>query len=118
MLFRSGKMSRKLALASLSPVAVNGCAYAINENMSYDDLRECANNIIDNGTRKCILLSMSDENSYIYVVSSNENDVRSLVAELNSTFSGKGGGKDNYAQGKLSASSVDELKNFIEKLLA
>ena len=114
----NGKMSRKLALASLSPVTVNGCAYAISENMSYDDLRECANNLIENGTRKCILLSSSDENSYIYVVSSAENDVRSLVSELNSTFNGKGGGKDNYAQGKLSASSVDELKNFIEKLLA
>ena len=112
----NGKMSRKLALASLSPVTVNGCAYAINENMSYDDLRECSNNLIENGMRKCILLSESDENSYIYVVSSAENDVRNLVSELNSTFSGKGGGKDNYAQGKLSASSEDELKNFIEKL--
>lgn len=114
----NGKMSRKLALASLSPVTVNGCAYAINENMSYDDLRECANNLIENGTRKCILLSKSDENNYIYVVSSAENDVRNLVSELNSAFSGKGGGKDNYAQGKLSASSEDELKNFIEKLFA
>ena len=114
----NGKMSRKLALASLSPVAVNGCAYAINENMSYDDLRECANNLIENGTRKCILLSSSDADSYIYVVSSAENDVRNLVSELNSAFSGKGGGKDNYAQGKLSASSEDELKNFIEKLFA
>ena len=114
----NGKMSRKLALASLSPVAVNSCAYAINENMSYDDLRECANNLIENGTRKCILLSSADAESYIYVVSSAEKDVRSLVSELNSTFSGKGGGKDNYAQGKLSASSEDELKNFIEKLFA
>ena len=114
----NGKMSRKLALASLSPVTVNGCAYAINENMSYDDLRECANNLIENGTRKCILLSSADADSYIYVVSSAEKDVRSLVSELNSEFSGKGGGKDNYAQGKLSASSEDELKNFIEKLFA
>lgn len=114
----NGKMSRKLALASLSPVTVNGCAYAINENMSYDDLRECANNLIENGTRKCILLSSSDADSYIYVVSSAENDVRNLVSELNSEFSGKGGGKDNYAQGKLSAFSEDELKNFIEKLFA
>ena len=114
----NGKMSRKLALASLSPVTVNGCAYAINENMSYDDLRECANNLIENGTRKCILLSSADGGSYIYVVSSAEKDVRSLVSELNSAFSGKGGGKDNYAQGKLSASSEDDLKNFIEKLLA
>ena len=113
----NGKMSRKLALASLSPVTVNGSSYAISENMSYDDLRECANNLIQNGTRKCILLSSSDENSYIYVVSSAENDVRAIVNVLNSTFGGKGGGKDNYAQGKLSAPSDKELTPVIEEIL-
>ena len=35
--------------------------------MSYDDLRECANNLISNCTRKCILLSNADEINYIYV---------------------------------------------------
>lgn len=113
----NSKLSRKLALASLNPVTVNSCAYAINENMSYDDLRECANNLIVNGTRKCILLSKTDEESYIYVVSSTENDVRAIVNILNSTFSGKGGGKDNYAQGKLSASSDEIIKSVIEKIL-
>ena len=113
----NGKMSRKLALASLSPVAVNGCAYAINENMSYDDLRECANNLIANGTRKCILLSCVDDGSYIYVVSSAENDVRELVSVLNKSFNGKGGGKDNYAQGKLTAENKDELISAITELL-
>ncbi len=110
----NSKISKKLALASLNPVAVNGCAYAICENMSYDDLRECANNLIENGTRKCILLSKVDENSYIYVVSSAENDVRSIVSVLNSQFSGKGGGKDNYAQGKLTAQSVQRLVEVAE----
>lgn len=112
----NSKMSRKLALASLNPVAVNGCAYAINENMSYDDLRECANNLIQNGTRKCILLSKTDEESFIYVVSSAENDVRTIVNILNSTFSGKGGGKDNYAQGKLSASTDEIIKPVVEEI--
>ncbi len=113
----NGKMSRKLALVSLNPVNVNGCSYAISVDMSYDDLRECSNNLIENGTRKCILLSSSDENNYIYVVSSAENDVRAIVGVLNSTFNGKGGGKDNYAQGKLSASSDKELISVIEEIL-
>ncbi|MBQ7962516.1 MAG: hypothetical protein IJ289_07935 [Clostridia bacterium] len=113
----NGKMSRKLALASLNPVAVNDCAYAINKNMSYDDLRECANNLIENNTRKCILLSETDTGNYIYVVSSAENDVRTIVAGLNSYFNGKGGGKDNYAQGKLTASSEDELASYITDIL-
>ncbi len=114
----NSKMSKKLALASLNPVTVNGCAYAINENMSYDDLRECANNLIDNGTRKCILLSEADTGNYIYVVSSSENDVRTIVAGLNSTFSGKGGGKDNYAQGKLTSDSRQALTDYINSIFA
>lgn len=114
--YENSKISKKLALASLKPVTINGCAYAINENMSYDDLRECANNLIDNGTRKCILLSETDTGSFIYVVSSSENDVRSIVAGLNTTFNGKGGGKDNYAQGKLTSDSKITLAEYCKSI--
>lgn len=113
----NGKLSRKLALAELNPVTLNECAYSISENMSYDDLRACSNNLIESGSRKCILLSKVDDNNYIYVVSSTENDVRAIVAQLNSAFGGKGGGKDNYAQGKLKASSEDELADFITNII-
>ena len=116
--YENSKISKKLALASLNPVTVNGCAYAINENMSYDDLRECANNLIDNGTRKCILLSKADAENYIYVVSSSENDVRTIVTSLNASFNGKGGGKDNYAQGKLTSDSESALTDYINSILA
>ena len=109
----NGKLSRKLALAEMKPEIINGCAYTIGNGMSYDDLRACSNSLIDGGMRKCILLSETEENSYIYVVSSIENDVRALVAELNGKFSGKGGGKDNYAQGKLTAETEENLKSFI-----
>ena len=114
--YENSKISKKLALASLNPVTVNGCAYSINENMSYDDLRECTNNLIDNGTRKCILLSKTDNDNYIYVISSAENDVRALVSALNSAFSGKGGGKDNYAQGKVTIPDTDKAEVFINTL--
>ena len=116
--YENSKISKKLALASLNSVTVNGCAYSINENMSYDDLRECANNLIDNGTRKCILLSKADTNNYIYVVSSSENDVRTIVTSLNASFNGKGGGKDNYAQGKLTSDSESALTDYINSILA
>lgn len=116
--YENSKISKKLALASLNPVTVNGCAYAINENMSYDDLRECANNLIDNGTRKCILLSKTDAENYIYVVISSENDVRTIVTSLNASFNGKGGGKDNYAQGKLTSDSESALTDYINSILA
>ena len=114
----NGKLSRKLALAEMKPEITNNCAYTIGTGMSYDDLRACSNSLIDSGMRKCILLSETEENSFIYVVSSSENDVRTLVAELNARFSGKGGGKDNYAQGKLTASDKNDLVDFINDLLS
>ena len=40
-----------------------------------------------------------------------------MVGELNSAFSGKGGGKDNYAQGKLTSVDKEALSDFITKLL-
>jgi len=37
-----------------------------------------------------------------------------LVQNLNKTFNGKGGGRDTYAQGKITATK-EEILNFIAK---
>lgn len=110
------KMSEKLAFSELNPTIVNNSAYSVSDGLSYDDLRYCSNSLIEKGIKKCILLSKTNEESYIYVVSSTENDVRAIVNILNSTFSGKGGGKDNYAQGKLSAAE-ELIKPVVEEIL-
>lgn len=111
------KMSEKLAFSELNPAIINDHAYSISKGLSYDDLRYCSNSLIEKGIKKCILLSKTDDKSYIYVVSSTENDVRAIVCSLNTAFNGKGGGKDNYAQGKLSASSDEEIRPVVEKIL-
>ena len=110
------KLSQRVALSELAPVDVKGCALAFTKNLSYDDLRYCANNLTESGTEICVLLSENDD-GYIYVVSSNEKDTRSIVQALNSKFSGKGGGKPDYAQGKISKADADEIKALIETLL-
>ena len=110
------KLSQRLALSELAPIDVKGCALAFTKNLSYDDLRYCANNLTESGTEICVLLSENDD-GYIYVVSSNEKDTRSIVQALNSNFSGKGGGKPDYAQGKISKADADEIKTLIETLL-
>ena len=47
-------------------------------------------------------------------MASNVRDVREIVKELNAKFSGKGGGKPDYAQGKI----ADEIDiKIIEELL-
>ena len=110
------KLSQRLALSELAPIDVKGCALAFTKNLSYDDLRYCANNLTESGTEICVLLSENDD-GYIYVVSSKEKDTRSIVQALNSNFSGKGGGKPDYAQGKISKADADEIKTLIETLL-
>ncbi len=82
------------------------------DGVSYDELRNCSNELIEE-FEYCYLFSNTDENNYIYVVSSKENNVRELVQNLNKAFNGKGGGRETYAQGKITAESKDEIKNFI-----
>lgn len=107
------QMSKRLALLELKPVNVGDSAYAICENLTYDELRHCANSLQEQGTNTCILLSSADE-GYIYVVASKVRDVREIVKVLNEKFSGKGGGKPDYAQGKF----IKEINiKEIEKLL-
>ncbi len=114
--YENQKMSKKLAFYELNPTKVGNCAYAISENQSYDDLIFCANSLLESGVQKCILLSKTDEQNYIYVVSATTN-VKDTVSALNSALNGKGGGRDTHAQGKIAASSKEEIKLVVEKLL-
>lgn len=110
---QNAQMSKRLALLELTPVNVGDGAYAICGQVTYDELRYCANSLQEQGTKTCVLLSKADE-GYIYVVASKSRDVREIVKELNAKFSGKGGGKPDYAQGKI----ADEIDiKVIEELL-
>ena len=82
------------------------------DGVSYDELRNCSNQLIED-FEYCYLFSNTDENNYIYVVSSKENNVREEVQSLNKSFNGKGGGRDTYAQGKIVAESKEDIKKFI-----
>ncbi len=108
------KLSQRLALSELKPELAGVVSCAFSQNLSYDDLRFCANNLTEKGTEICALFSKNEEDSFIYVVSSKEKDTRPIVQALNSNFSGKGGGKPDYAQGKISASDINEVKKVLE----
>ncbi len=70
------------------------------DGVSYDELRNCSNELIEE-YEHCYLFSNTDDNNYIYVVSSKTENVRENVQNLNKAFNGKGGGRDTYAQGKI-----------------
>ncbi|MBR3870754.1 MAG: hypothetical protein IKJ17_04560 [Clostridia bacterium] len=112
-----GELSNRLAWRELSVVKVNNSAYAFSENSSYDELIYCANKLADEGVETSLLFSKNDDDGYIYLISSRERDVREIVKRLNTTFNGRGGGKPNYAQGRVVCDSTEKLKSFAENCL-
>lgn len=125
-------MLKKLALCELKPVAVGDSAYAIMNGVGFDELRLCANTLMEQGAKVCVLLSKVDNGEggdacggdasaygvgYLYVVGSKSADVRDIVKELNAAFNGKGGGKPEYSQGKLVVDDESDLKEFVERVL-
>lgn len=113
----NSKLLKRLVIAELEPVNVGDSVYAFCDGVSYDELRHCSNYLLEKGVNVCVLLSEAEAGSYIYVVSSEKTDVKPLVTELNSAFGGKGGGKPNYAQGKIFTENREEIKSFLEKTL-
>lgn len=113
---QNAQMSKELALLKLNPVSVGESVYALACDLSFDELRHCSNSLLDKGIKTCVLLSQSPD-GVAYVVSSKTEDVRVIVKTLNEKFSGKGGGKPDYAQGKLTDTNEEELKKTIEELL-
>lgn len=109
--------AKKLALYELDTTAVGDAVYAFAEGLSYDELRYCANALIERGAAGCVLLSRDGETGYLYVASSAASDVRPWVQALNGAFGGKGGGKPNYAQGKLTSGTEAEMRRLLETLL-
>jgi len=113
--YQNAELSKRLAWAELSPITLDKCILAFSKDLSYDELRHCANMLMEKDEKMCLLFSISDEGNYIYVVSSKTEDTRPVVKALNEAFSGKGGGKPNYAQGKIVSDSEDKIKAFAEK---
>ena len=105
------KLSGELAMLKMEKHIRDNKVCVFIDGASYDELRNCSNTLIEE-YEFCYLFSNADENNYIYVVSSKENNVRELVQNLNKAFNGKGGGRDTYAQGKITATKED-IKTFL-----
>lgn len=106
------KLLAELALLQMEKHEIsNGICVFVN-NASYDELRNCSNSLIEDFDY-CYAFSNTDGDNYIYIVASKEHNVRENVQKLNQAFYGKGGGRDFYAQGKITVNSKEEIINYL-----
>ncbi|MBR5543804.1 MAG: hypothetical protein IKU65_06900 [Oscillospiraceae bacterium] len=114
--YENQELAKRLAWSELSVIKINSSAISFAENLSYEELRHCSNMLMEQGCEVCLLFSTNDRENYIYVVSG-VRDIRAIVKSLNDTFDGKGGGKPNYAQGKIVSGSTETIRTFAEEIL-
>lgn len=112
--YENSELRKKFAWSELSPIRYDACTVAFAKNLTYDELRHCANKLSEEGDNLCLLFSTDDEKNYIYIISSKNADIHPAVKALNDAFDGKGGGKPNYAQGKITANSKEKIKEFVQ----
>lgn len=108
------KLSAQLALLQMEKHQINDGVCVFVKNASYDELRNCTNTLIED-FNYCYAFSNTNETDYIYVVASKEQNVREKVQNLNKAFNGKGGGRDFYAQGKITANSKEKITEYFMK---
>lgn len=110
----NNRLSEQLVMAQLDKISINSSICAFADNATYNDLRYCSNILVSDADY-CALFSKSDDD-YIYVISSQSNSVQDIVKALNSQFNGKGGGRPNYAQGKIVAIR-EQIIEFLNNML-
>ena len=95
------RLNGELSKANLEIIESGNALLGFTKGASFDDMRALVNENLEKA-ELVAFFSCGDNNDFSYIISSASEDVRDTVKELNANFSGKGGGRPNYAQGKLS----------------
>lgn len=106
-------LSEQLANAQLKIVQTAGAVCGFTKDASFDALRTFAEQHTEGG-KLCAMFSDTGDGTMSYFLYVPEGgDIRDTVKAMNAAFSGKGGGKPHYAQGKLTATR-DDIVGFFE----
>ena len=106
------RLNGELSKANLEIKEVGNTLLGFTKGASFDDMRALVNENLEKA-ELVVFLSEGENGDFSYIISSATKDVRDTVKSLNEKFSGKGGGRPNYAQGKLSGEK-DSIIDFFE----
>ncbi len=107
------RLNAELSKANLDIVTLGSTLCGFTKGASFDDMRAMVNDNLDKAD-KVAFFSEGDNGDFSYIISSSTLDVRDTVKALNEKFSGKGGGRPNYAQGKIVADKASIISFFEE----
>ena len=82
------------------------------EGLTPDTLRRLCVELMELCRGRCTVFSGDDEAGWAYAVGEKDGDLRTFVKELNAALRGRGGGKPNFAQGRVNASRK-EIETFL-----
>ncbi len=80
-----------------------GKVLLFEERLAPDALRRLCVEIMERCGGRCAVFSGDDESGWAYAVGESGADLRAFVKELNAALNGRGGGKPNFAQGRVCA---------------
>ena len=92
--------------AMAEQLAGQGDVLLVQEEMSSDSLRRLCDAVSQTCGGRCAAFAGSGTR-YQYAIIAPGQDIRDLVKALNSTLSGRGGGRDSFAQGSVQAGEAD-----------
>ena len=107
------RLNAELSKANLDIVTLGSTLCGFTKGASFDDMRAMVNDNLEKAD-KVAFFSEGDNGDFSYIISSSTLDVRDTVKTLNEKFSGKGGGRPNYAQGKIVADKASIISFFEE----
>lgn len=107
-------LKRDLAYSQLDIYDCGKVVCAFSNVADYDSLIYCLNNL-QLKFDTCFIFSEASEDSILYTLGSKELDLKSFVSKLNAEFSGRGGGKTNFAQGRVNGTRQQVL-DFVKSL--
>ena len=80
-----------------------GDVLLFEEGLSPDSLRRLCAAVLETCGGRCAAFSGDDGAGWAYAVGEAGGDLRAFVKEMNAALNGRGGGKPNFAQGRVSA---------------
>lgn len=105
------RLNAELSKANLDIKEVGTTLLGFTKGASFDDMRNLVNENLEKG-ELVAFFSEGENDTFSYIISSSTLDVRDTVKALNEQFSGKGGGRPNYAQGKITGFKNDIISFF------